>query len=270
MFSEVIPKRVAVWIFDKGIRERDWFSVFQSSSDTFQAQAILTEDLEKIVPSVAGEEGLSLLKLSSTSRTLITLSKYDPQRSGWPRQGRGGHLTFLDSKSTEVRIYRGLHLDESGCFSWDITRSVPLEEARIDSETGEIIADADVTAAAATHSEVRPPLQERVGTIRDNGMTSPDHDSMIKGPQPQAPSCAPIETGGQMQHPEEIADVQATEFQNDAPPVRPYEAVETDPWALFRDKLLSCQRCGAKTKDWVSASRSTGTCICKKCYGQTS
>ncbi len=217
--------RFAYWVFDRPKRFRHRYR--QTGEFAGVHHHILHTE------SALSFDDHDRIQLSASHRDFASQSSYD----AYDYAGIG-HLHFLDSRSGELRIYRGL-IDFHGPagYTWEDLRSGPLPAALISPTTGEIVFPEDVEARRIFREE------EANQDDDDDGYSHPapaSHPPPLKyGPLPKPPPRQP-------------------------PPPAPEETVPLNPLA----QPLRCEDCGEVTTEWSEATPGKGTCVCRPCLAK--
>jgi hypothetical protein len=260
-------KAFIYWIFDRQQRER---AVLLSRKDTaMQHHFIHTESTLDL----HGEE----LRLTASQRDFIEHSDYNklPFRNG------SGHLTFFDSATSEVSIYRALVcVHQPNVFAWKLVRKGPLSKALIRPKTGEMLFPRDVEAlaewrekerarqAAARAAEEKRKAEEEERKAKEQERRAREQERRRLEQEMLARLLAAQSAEEQSSEDMEAEDMDVedpeTGAENENHILAEREAVEEEP-GINLNGPFRCEDCGQETTEWSSASPTQGTCICKAC-----
>ena len=220
------------WVFDRQQRHREGWLALRASK-TAQVHIVHTE-------STLSWQSSSELVLTASQRDFIDASDFDRAA-----ESSGGHLHFFDSGAGLLRIFRGLHCEHApNVYGWTALREGALAEARISPKSGEIVFAADVAARDARRRQM-----EARAAMRPARLPMRRRQGASPAPSPVSFLSAP---------PDDRVEPE---------PAAPLSEVlrESGPPRLTLNEPLTCEVCGVRTTEWVTAAPSAGTCVCRGC-----
>lgn len=245
---------LAYWVFDRGVRDRCAFvQRVARHEDGFACQVVWTGATMAFHES--GE-----LKLTPTQRDLMSHGDYDNPHGG-------GSLTFLDAGTGVITSFRGLHLTHSpNLHRWSLRREGTLSTAKVDPNSGEILFQEDLDALRDWKvEEQRRQEEEKLRQEKERQRKAEQEKKWAEAARRLQPlgelMGMPIK---EPRSPTRTSEPSHSGHHSYPPPRPPEPSME---WAVLRQEL-ECERCGRVTTDWVSATPSGGTCVCRACMGR--
>jgi hypothetical protein len=198
------------------------------------------------------------IKLTALQRECIAWTEYDE-----PMTWGGGHLYFVDTRTSRLSIYRGLAcVHEPNVYSWGVERTGPLQTALIRPKTGELVFAADVeTRQAALREEQErearqheEPRKEEERKARDREERRRERERIDREFQERIRITA-----------ESAASRTVDVIPAQQKPIAPSPEPVPPPATINLQGPFRCESCGVETMEWSSASPAQGTCVCKHC-----
>jgi hypothetical protein len=231
----------AYWIFDHGIRKRQGIvRLCKEENDLIVPHIIWTQSaLQRKTPSE--------LILNTTHRDLIMEGSYDAN-------GQGGHLTFLNTETEKVSVFRDLWVcHRPKLYRSDSWNQGSLTETLIDSDSGELFFHEDTLRCDRWEKEERERLEIERRREQDKVRREEEYMERCQRWHEAANKPRPIT----QESPENI--------QQSKPCMDNEQPFFSSPRKNMKPELL-CTSCGRMTSDYsFSCSKTKGTCKCNDC-----
>jgi hypothetical protein len=258
-------KAFVYWIFDRQQRERG--ALLSRQGGAMHHHFIHTESTLDLH---AAE-----LRLTASQRDFIEFSDYDKVPDGYGP----GHLTFFDSATSEVSIYRGLVcVHEPNVFAWKLVRKGPLSEALIRPKTGEMLFRRDVEALAEWREKERARqagarAAEERRKAEEEERKAKEQERRVKEQERRRVEMLARVLAAQSAAKDDLEDLEEEDVEADeADPgaeqengIAAKKQAEEEEQGINLNGPFRCEDCGQETTEWSSASPAQGTCVCKPC-----